>query len=95
MPQPRRARGTRVLLSLLLLSFVGAAPDSKDARRDLKRALVSGDVAAVDEAVGALAKAGGASNMKVVLDVLEKMPASEDSLYWSLIAGVVTPGRNP
>lgn len=67
-----------------------AAAAIKAARASLRRALQSADPAAVDLAGAELASAGGRVSMRLLLDTIEKVPPSEDSLYWSLVGAAVS-----
>jgi hypothetical protein len=44
----------------------------------------------VDEKLLELCQVGGTAAMKVVLNFLQKLPASEDSLYWSFLGGAIS-----
>lgn len=61
-----------------------------DGRKAIRQAILAGDVQKLDDSVKALARSGGAAGLKLVLEHLEKIPASEDSLYWSLLVGAVS-----
>ncbi len=60
--------------------------------RAVKAALVAGDVAALDKASTRLARRGGSRAINGLLTLLGKIPPTEDGLYWSLAAGIVSFG---
>ena len=62
----------------------------KEALRTFKVAVNSRDVKAVDQTALSIVQLGGAKAMRGMLNVLEKIPASEDALYWSVLQGVVS-----
>ncbi len=62
----------------------------REGKRDIKQAIQSGDVEKLDTALAQLSREGDAGAMKLLLDWLERAPASEDSVYWSLIGGIVS-----
>src|SRR2546426_6527681 len=68
---------------------------AKAAEKSLKQALASKDIDLVDGALAEVSRAGGASLMKRLLDFLEKIPPSEDALYWSILGGIVSFGDRP
>ena len=80
-----RVRGVVLVAALGGLLPWGARLLADDGgKTGVKRALQAGDVEQLDQALATLSQ-GGASEMRFVLDVLEKMPASQDSFYWSLV----------
>jgi len=82
------------LVGVLALSFAGLrqslADDGDDIRRNLKQALSSRDVESLDQAAAALAQSGGKKAMRVLLDFVDKIPPTDDALYWSVISGAVS-----
>jgi hypothetical protein len=86
-----QAIGVLLAMAMAGAGLAGAAErDAARSKKDLKQALAQKDPAAVDAAVAVLAQAGGRSSMRSLLDFLEKMPATEDALYWSLLSGVIS-----
>jgi hypothetical protein len=100
-------RSTALVASCAILSACGgalfllageaqdAAAAAKAAEKSFREALASKDIDEVDRAAAEVARVGGAALMKRLLDLLEKIPPSEDALYWSVIGGVVSFGDRP
>jgi len=91
---PARGLIRACLVCAFGLSFVslseGLADDGDDIRRDLKQALSGRDVESVDKAAAALAQSGGKKAMRVLIDFIDKIPPTDDALYWSVISGAVS-----
>src|SRR5262245_49185745 len=64
--------------------------DIKGPLRALQLGLRNRDTERVDQAVGQLAQAGGRKGMRTVLGAIEKLPAGEDGLHWSLVSGAIS-----
>lgn len=60
------------------------------ALRDLRAALVSRDSEAVRKAGVAVSQIGGAAAMKEILDLVSRIPPSDDAVYWSLLASAAS-----
>jgi len=86
--------GGCILLLAVGASFsagtVAAAESLSAAKSALKRAIVASDTEAVDRELEGLCQMGGPAAMKLVLTFLRKIPASEDSLYWSFLGGAIS-----
>ena len=81
------------LSGIVLPGLLGALEEdggAKEALRDLKRAVAARDADGAQKAAVRVAGAGGASSLKTLLDLLGKIPPTDDGLYWSLIGGVAS-----
>ncbi|MHC4662288.1 MAG: HEAT repeat domain-containing protein [Planctomycetota bacterium] len=80
-----------LVLTLLLTSLMPAGDVNwRKLQSELKSAVSSRNADAVKKAIIPIVNAGGDKAVDIVIDILERLPKSEDLIYWMLVNSITT-----
>ncbi len=89
----KRAIGLILCAALLLSVFTAADAQDKDfkkLKRNLVKAVTSKDSDAMRDALVEVLVHGGSEAVKLIISIVEKIPSTEEVIYWQLVKGVCT-----
>jgi hypothetical protein len=79
-----------LLLSLFAVVAEGQDKDFKKLKKDLVKAVTSGDSDDIADALVEVLVYGGTDAVKLIVTIIEKMPSNQETIYWQLVKGVCT-----
>ena len=79
-----------LIVSGCLLCLPVAGDDSKDALKGVLKALRSGDAKTLEASLEGIIKVGGEKSMSGLLKLVASVPATSQTVYWSLLEGIAS-----
>lgn len=90
----KRAIGLILCAALLLSMFAvvaeGQDKEFKKLKKDLTKAVTSGDSDKIADALVEVLVHGGPDAVKLIVAIIEKLPSNRQIIYWQLVKGVCT-----